>query len=259
MRVRGQQFFLQILLPILLVAIATFINESIPSLRNKSSLFIFLGAVVISVNIGGWAAGFLATTLSMVSALWFLIPPTRSLAAQDSHDVFRLFMFMLVAVMIVAIHIGRSKAQVALRASEQRLMLALESGALGVWDYNLLTREFWRSKALEKLYGRGSQNFADTYARFFSYVHFDDQPSFNRAITRTIEEGTDYEVEHRIVLPDESVRWISTRGRIFFNDSSRAERIVGIAVDITAQKQDTPNRSVLAAKANSVPVYSAAT
>jgi PAS domain-containing protein len=108
---------------------------------------------------------------------------------------------------------------------------------MGVWDYNLLTRQFWWSKTLEAAYGRTDGSFPETYGQFFSYIHFDDQPLFNRAITRTIDEGTDYELDHRIILPDKSIRWVNTRGRVFFNSASRAERIVGIATDITAKKK----------------------
>jgi len=123
-----------------------------------------------------------------------------------------------------------------LRDSEQRLSLAIDSAHLGVWDYNLLTRKFWWSKTLEIIYGRTQGDFPGTYGQFFGCIHFDDQPLFNRAITRTIDEGDDYEIEYRIELPDKSIRWVNTRGRLFFNSNSRAERIVGVVTDITDRK-----------------------
>jgi PAS domain-containing protein len=192
---------------------------------------------MICTRIGGWPAGLSATIISALASSWFFMTPTGSFAVTNPNDLFRLTIFLLISLMILSLHASRNKAELQLRASEQRLMLALDSARMGVWDYNLLTRKFWWSKTLEVIYDRSGREFANSYGRFFGYIHFDDQPLFNRAITRTIDEGTDYEVDHRIVLPDNSIRWVNTRGRVFFNQASRAERIVGVAVDITAKKK----------------------
>jgi PAS domain S-box-containing protein len=223
--------------PVVTVAVATVATAYIPALSNKSSLLFFLGAVVLSTRIGGWSAGLLATLLSVVAIPYFMMEPIRSFSIHQPQDAIRLMVFSLVALMILSLHAARSKAESDLRASEQRLSLAIESAHMGVWDYNLLTRKFWWTRTLEQIYGRSGERFASSYGRFFGYIHFDDQPVFNRAITRTIDEGTDYDVDHRIVLPDDSIRWVNTRGRVFFNEKSRAERIVGITTDITAKKK----------------------
>jgi PAS domain-containing protein len=221
----------------LAVGFATLLTVHIPMLRNRSSLFIFLAAVVISMRLGGWFAGFFAVILSAGATAYYLMEPLHTFAVSDPADVLRLGLFIVVSMLILAMHGSRSRAEQALRASEQRLALALDSAHMGVWDYNLLTRKFWWSNTLEIIYARTDGTFPTTYGRFFGYIHFDDQPLFNRAITRTIDEGTDYEVDHRIILPDESIRWVNTRGRVFFNEASRAERIVGVATDITAKKK----------------------
>jgi PAS domain-containing protein len=234
---RGRRVWLQIVTPLLAVGLATFATMHVPVLRNRSSLFIFLAAVVISMRLGGWFGGFFATILSVAATAYFLMEPLHTLAVSDRGDMLRLGLFTVISLMILVLYGSRSKAEMALRASEQRLALALDSAHMGVWDYNLLTRKFWWSTTLEIIYARTDGTFPSTYGRFFGFIHFDDQPLFNRAITRTIDEGTDYEVDHRIILPDESIRWVNTRGRVFFNEASRAERIVGVATDITAKKK----------------------
>lgn len=223
--------------PLIAVGVATLLTVYIPLLHTKGSLFLFLATVVISLRLRGLFAGLLATVLSVGADAWFLLPPVHSFTIAGHDDLARLAAFSLVSLLILALYGSRGKAEQSLLASEQRLALALDSAHMGVWDYNLITRKFWWSGTLEIIYGRTDGTFATSYGRFFGYIHFDDQPLFNRAITRTIDEGTDYEVDHRIVLPDESVRWVNTRGRVFFNESSRAERIVGITIDITAKKK----------------------
>ncbi len=144
---------------------------------------------------------------------------------------------MLISLMISSLQASRGKAEAELRRSEQRLSLAVDAARMGVWDYDLLRRRFWWSKTMESIYDRTDGSFPITYGQFFSCIHFDDQPLFNRAITRTIDEGTDYEIEYRILLPDKSSRWVHTRGRVFFNDASRVERIVGVTTDISQRKK----------------------
>lgn len=235
---RYQRVFQQLVLPMAAVAVATVATSYIPALHSsKSSLLVFLGAVVLCMWVGGWSSGLFALLLSSVAIPYYLMDPVRSFSIQQPQDMIRLAVFLLVSLMILSLHAARSRAELSLRVSEQRLSLAIDAAHMGVWDYNLLTRKFWWSKTLEQIYGRNTANFATSYGRFFGYIHFDDQPVFNRAITRTVDEGTDYEVDHRIVLPDDSVRWVNTRGRVFFNEASRAERIVGVATDITAKKK----------------------
>jgi PAS domain-containing protein len=230
---RSQRLLLQIVTPLVTVGAAAYITHRIPGLHNRSSLFLFLAAVIFSTRVGGWVSGMFATILSVVVTTYFL-PHSFHLL---STDILPLAIFLFIALAILSLHSARGRSDMALRASEQRLMLALDAAHMGVWDYNLLTRKFWWSKTLEVIYGRTAGDFPNTYGRFFGFIHFDDQPMFNRAITRTIDEGTDYEVDHRILLPDQSIRWVNTRGRVFFNQDSRAERIVGVATDITAKKK----------------------
>lgn len=221
------------LVPPLTVGIACLLTFLMPGSRANAPLFLFLTAVLISTWYGGWMMGVLATMLAAFVTARFILPPGQSHFFMGASDVWRWTLFILIALMISSLHASRSRAERRLRYSEQRLSLAVESAHLGVWDYNLITRTFWWSKTLEVIYGRTNNDFPKTYGQFFGCIHFDDQPLFNRAITRTIDEGTDYEIEHRILLPDKSVRWVNTRGRVFFDRASRAERIVGVTTDLT--------------------------
>jgi PAS domain S-box-containing protein len=231
-----RQQFAKCIVPMVTVWLAFFITGHVPILHQKTPLFLFLTAVLVSSWYGGWFSGLLATVLSGIVTAWTFLP-ANSLEIASHDDLMRWSTFLLVALMISSLHASRDRAERALRDSEQRLSLAIDSAHLGVWDYNMLSRKFWWSKTLEVIYGRTDGDFPPTYGQFFGCIHFDDQPLFNRAITRTIDEGSDYEIEHRIQLPDKSIRWINTRGRLFFNADSRAERIVGVATDITARKR----------------------
>jgi PAS domain-containing protein len=237
MSIRVRRLLQLLLTPAVSIIIALLLTRNIAALRDKGSLFVFLAAFVVSLRLGGWIAGLLAIVFAGAVIAFFLSAPLDSFAVRSSSDLIRLGIFALISLVILSQHASRAKVEADLVRSEQRLMLSLDSAHMGVWDYNLITRQFWWSKTLELIFNRADGSFPDTYGQFFACVHFDDQPLFNRAITRTIDEGTDYDVDHRIMLPDGSSRWVNTRGRVFFNQSNRAERIVGVATDITAKKK----------------------
>jgi PAS domain S-box-containing protein len=232
-----RRHLLRVLVPLATVGAGCLLTFALPAFRSNTPLFLFLTAVLISAWFGGWVSGLLATALAMGAAHFVLTPATAALRISSGGEaILRWTIFVLIAVMVSSLQAARQRMERRLRHSEQRLSLAIDAAHLGVWDYNLITRHFWWSKTLEVIYGRTRGDFPNTYGQFFGLIHFDDQPLFNRAITRTIDEGTDYEIEHRILMPDRTVRWVNTRGRVFFNQASRAERIVGVVTDITERK-----------------------
>ncbi len=203
--------------PIGTVGLAFVLTESIPTFRNSAPFFLFLTAVLLSTWYGGWFSGLLATVLAAGATGSYFMQAHQSPFGQDS--LIRWSLFVLISLIISSLHASRTRATQELQRSRQRLSLAIDSAQMGVWDYNLITRELWWSKTLEMIYGRTAGDFPKTYGQFFGCIHFDDQPLFNRAITRTIDEGIDYDIAYRIVLPDGALRRVQTRGRLFFNSA----------------------------------------
>ena len=69
-------------------------------------------------------------------------------------------------------------------------------------------------------------------------------------------------IEYRIVLPDGSIRWISSRRRAHFNSSGQLARLMGVSIDITEQKRaeetlresEEFNRTILASLRNHIAI-----
>src|SRR5581483_7811214 len=141
MRNSSRRVLLQLITPLLAVAVSTLLATKVKELRGNSYLFIFMAAVVIATRLGGLFSGFLAIILSVGSIAYWLMPPDNSFAISEHDNLLRLTLFSVVALMVLAIHGSRGKSELELRASEQRLALALDSAHMGVWDYNLLTRK----------------------------------------------------------------------------------------------------------------------
>src|ERR1051326_1670058 len=72
-------------------------------------------------------------------------------------------------------------------------------------------------------------------------VPAEDREAVAGAVTRAVEERGDYEIQHRIVWRDGTVRWIEQRGQVIPDVSGRAAHLIGIVMDITArQRTDAP-------------------
>jgi len=129
----------------------------------------------------------------------------------------------------------------------ERLQLALEAAGAGLFDRDLQTGSIACSPQLCQLLGVApGTNLTD--AMFRACVHPDDRARLDAALRESIEHRTEMAVEHRLLGLDGSVRWVSSRGRPFYDDHGVATRLIGITFDVTAQldARDLLQRHVIA-------------
>jgi PAS domain S-box-containing protein len=67
-------------------------------------------------------------------------------------------------------------------------------------------------------------------------VHPDDRGKVWKAVKEAMESRGPYAAEFRIVHPDGSVCWVSAQGKFSYLPNGEPERMLGMAVDITARK-----------------------
>ena len=131
----------------------------------------------------------------------------------------------------------RKRGEESLQQSEERLRLALAAARLGTWDWNIQTGKVVWSENVESLFGLPRGGFAGTYGAFLDLIHPEDRSGVVQAITRASEEGVDYRIEHRIIWPDGSVRWLGCTGQVLRDETGGAVRMLGTVQCITDRKQ----------------------
>ncbi len=133
-----------------------------------------------------------------------------------------------------------------LAESETRLRLALDAGHMGSWEWELPDNTIVWSSTLEKMHGLEPGTFGGTVAEFEARVHPDDRARVRAAIRRTIKKQAPLHIEHRIVHPDGTVRWIEKRGTLIRDDFGRALRVAGVSADVTERREaeETLRRSL---------------
>ncbi len=131
----------------------------------------------------------------------------------------------------------RRLAEEALRKSEERLKQALSAAQMAAWDWDMLSDRLTWSDGAEALLGLVPGTFSNTYEGFLNCLHPEDRLAVTEAVNRTVETGTDYEVEARLFWPDGTIRWVASFGALLRNPSSPGVRMTGTVRDITKRKQ----------------------
>jgi PAS domain S-box-containing protein len=122
-----------------------------------------------------------------------------------------------------------------LHESEERLRTALAAGRLGSWELNLASWEITASAAYKELFGRKPAE-PLTYPDVIASVHPDDSERMQAMLRTTIDEGSDYTVDVRVVRPDKSIRWAELRARLVRMGGNVPSRLVGVSSDVTHRR-----------------------
>ena len=135
-----------------------------------------------------------------------------------------------------AFAIVKQRETEALRASEERLRLAVTGGNVGIWEWDIRNNRLVWSDQLYDMFGWNGRTDDLTLKMFMDSIHDEDRPGVETAIQRSLAECSNYEVEYRILRPDGSLRWIAAKGRGEYAASGSAVRMMGVALDITDRK-----------------------
>ena len=137
---------------------------------------------------------------------------------------------------------ARKQMENDLQATQAWLNRGIKAANVGLWEWDVVTDEFTWSVHLPALLGLDAARYEDNVpriSRFTEYlrlVHPDDIAELQSAINAGLESG-DFVVEHRIIHPDDSERWMECRGEVEYGAAGQPRRIQGSLLDITGRKQ----------------------
>ncbi len=134
---------------------------------------------------------------------------------------------------------GRIMAERALRLSEERLQLALDtSNGVGTWDWDVQADRLVADERFARIYGVDPERAraGAPLAEFFGRIHEADTERLEVAVAAALESGEPFAEEYRLVAPDGAVRWVLAQGRCILDGDGRPLRFPGITFDITELK-----------------------
>jgi len=167
----------------------------------------------------------------------------RQLTAWESYKryiVGGIVLILLETILILALlwqRRGRRTAEEELAITNDRLRRVVEVGKSVGWNWDIKTgRERWFGD-LQTMFGIQSDTYSGDEGEFGRRVHPEDRELVWKVLADARQNRKPYIAEFRVARTDGTVRWITARGQFYYAANGDAERMLGMAVDITERKQ----------------------
>lgn len=130
----------------------------------------------------------------------------------------------------------RKQVEIELQTLTDRLTLALQVGAYGVWEWDLINCPIWNERMYE-IYGLQNVGEPVRYQDWRVLVHPEDLPMLEAQLKTILRDGLSLNSEFRVYRMDGELRWISSIAQSYCDEQGNPLRVVGINQDITERKQ----------------------
>jgi C4-dicarboxylate-specific signal transduction histidine kinase len=217
-------------------------------LQSAPFVSLFFCAIIFAAWFGGVGPGIFAAVLSILAFVFFFVPPINSLA-MEFKDIPRIILFVMAVIFVLALSGAQQTAAESLRRARDDLQVAVKELArlnkmLDEAQWLSHTGSFgWRVSTGQILW-------SDETFRIFQYdrtteptaelilqrVHPDDRPLVEQTIERASRDGKGFDFEHRLLMPDGSIKYLHIVAHALKNDSGSTE-FVGAVMDVTAAKR----------------------
>ncbi|HEY4318785.1 MAG TPA: EAL domain-containing protein [Herbaspirillum sp.] len=106
----------------------------------------------------------------------------------------------------------------------------------GNWELHIADNRLVWSAEIYKIFGIEQDSFPSTAKGFYSFIHPEDRQRLYIDTQRALRGEEAMDAEHRIVLPDGSLRHVHTRAVLIVDEVGRPSLLSGTVHDITALK-----------------------
>ena len=141
----------------------------------------------------------------------------------------------------------RAKADITLRQSEReqhnlavqlsnertKLVTAQAVAKIGSWETDLGSLEVTWSDETFRIFEVPRASFIPTHEAFLSFVHPNDRAAVDKAFRNSAFTGTTRTIDHRIVMRDGRIKYLTETWRIFDDEGGNPKKAIGTCQDIT--------------------------
>ena len=120
--------------------------------------------------------------------------------------------------------------------NEEHLNIVVEASELGTWELNLKTKEATYSQRYLEIVGGYKTHIQLTHEQLLKHIHPDDMPVRNKALKNAFRKGY-LHYEARMLWLDQSVHWMESKGKVFYDSNNNPEKLIGTIRDTTLEKE----------------------
>jgi len=219
-------------------------------------------AIMFAAWFGGFGPGLLAIALALFAFHYYVVPPVNSFTLK--HNLFslglqelpRLFLFSIAALFVAFLSSTQRRAVESLRRSRDDLLVAAETqseieGALrssqmylaeaqrlsqtGSFGWNTSSGEIFWSEESFRIFGYDNTR-SVTLEMALERVHPEDKALVRSTLDRASGDGKDFDYEHRLLMPDGSVKYVHVVAHAVGNRIGTL-RFIGALMDVTEAKR----------------------
>jgi len=132
----------------------------------------------------------------------------------------------------------RREVEQAILRSEERLARAQAMAHVGCWELDFDSNETWWSDELFRIFGQDPGTFTPHQESIYELIPTEDLAKVDAAYQAAVAHGEPFDLEHRLVLPDGSERWVHVIGKSERKSTGSPARLFGTAMDITQRKKN---------------------
>ncbi|WP_242044516.1 hybrid sensor histidine kinase/response regulator [Anabaena azotica] len=123
-----------------------------------------------------------------------------------------------------------------LQESEARLKLALEAACMFTWDWDIVNNQITYSNK-DNFISKLAPTFSpSTYQTFLNGIHPQDRERVAMEVMNAITQKANYDTEFRVLIDAEEIIWLGSKGQVFYDQSGKAIRMVGVVMDISERQ-----------------------
>lgn len=142
----------------------------------------------------------------------------------------------------------RKHVESELKHSRLSLEMAQRIARMGSWEWDIPTGKITWTDGIYSIFGLSREKHEPTYEKFFNAVHPEDQDAVTSALDQAMKGESAYQVEHRVVWPDGTIRQVHGQGEVYRNGNGDPVSMIGTIQDITMQYE--AQEKLLAAEEN---------
>ncbi len=126
-----------------------------------------------------------------------------------------------------------------LEAQRSRLVEAQAVAKVGSWETDLATLAVVWSEETYRIFQADPETFRPTHGGFLPLVHLEDRAAVGSAFLRSLKRRSPSTIEHRLVFPDGTQKFVEQRWQTSFDAQGKPVRVSGTCQDITERKSAT--------------------
>ena len=123
-----------------------------------------------------------------------------------------------------------------IKKEELRKELALSTGTVGIWEWNMDANTLIWDSVMYEIYGITQKDGVSPYEMWSNTIDPDDKPAVEASLFFAKENNIDYNISFWIKTSSGERKYIHAIGKYEFDESGRAYKMVGINNDITNLK-----------------------